>query len=544
MIKADIYYRENLKRILKENNIDKNPRPKYKDGTDAHCLFITQIFEEYDISKGEFPITTLRNTAIKTGIKELLVIYQKQLNTRLGFEENDVNWWEPWMNIQGNIGRAYSYNLESHRKDEMKKTVVKITPRIVDESFSLPINIPKNIILGSIDDRIYKSTYRDYGDYIIIDECNKDGRKYVKCQFLNTGYITEIRYDSIKNKKQHPKNNLIRTNLGIGYLDNVNDLNFTKNEIRIMKGIWSRMIRRCNDNRKEYENIFVHNRWHSFRNFINDIRYIPQYHLAKEDDFKNWELDKDYYASNCYSSETCVFLSKKENLIYRKNIQVKPIKIIENDNEYFELTYTSLGEKLCLSKGYVKLCVEKGFYKNLKFERIDDDKFVYRYELSRNQINSILKSLKTDKYSRRHIVSFWNWANIDKKELVECAYETMWSVRDVDGIMYLDMTLNQRSSDFLVANFINKTQYLALMMMVASHLEYKVGKFCHFVQNLHIYDRHINAAYEILDKVPLNIQPTIELKNNKSFYDFTLNDFIIKNIEGITKIESSLELGI
>jgi thymidylate synthase len=55
MIKADIYYRE-FKRILKENNIDKNPRPKYKDGTDAHCLFITQIFEEYDVSKGEFPL--------------------------------------------------------------------------------------------------------------------------------------------------------------------------------------------------------------------------------------------------------------------------------------------------------------------------------------------------------------------------------------------------------------------------------------------------------------------------------------------------------
>jgi thymidylate synthase len=77
MIKADIYYRE-FKRILKENNIDKNPRPKYKDGTDAHCLFITQIFEEYDI-KGEFPITTLRNTAIKTGINEILWIPRPRL---------------------------------------------------------------------------------------------------------------------------------------------------------------------------------------------------------------------------------------------------------------------------------------------------------------------------------------------------------------------------------------------------------------------------------------------------------------------------------
>jgi thymidylate synthase len=74
--------------------------------------------------------------------------------------------------------------------------------------------------------------------------------------------------------------------------------------------------------------------------------------------------------------------------------------------------------------------------------------------------------------------------------LYPCAYETIWSVRDVEGIMYLDMTLNQ-SNDYIMAGYINKIQYVALQMMVASHLNYKVGKFCHFIQNLHIYDRHI-----------------------------------------------------
>ena len=76
MNKADRYYINNLKKILDEGYLDENPRPKYIDGTPAHSKFITQVFEEYDISKGEFPITTLRNTAIKTGIKEILWIYQ------------------------------------------------------------------------------------------------------------------------------------------------------------------------------------------------------------------------------------------------------------------------------------------------------------------------------------------------------------------------------------------------------------------------------------------------------------------------------------
>ena len=61
--------------------------------------------------------------------------------------------------------------------------------------------------------------------------------------------------------------------------------------------------------------------------------------------------------------------------------------------------------------------------------------------------------------------------------------------------LYLDMTLTQRSSDYIMAGYINKMQYVAFQMMVAGHLGYKVGHFSHIVQNLHIYDRH--AAMEL-----------------------------------------------
>jgi len=95
-----------------------------------------------------------------------------------------------------------------------------------------------------------------------------------------------------------------------------------------------------------------------------------------------------------------------------------------------------------------------------------------------------------------------------------------------------------------MAKSINSSQYVALQMMVAGHLGYKVGKFCHLVQNLHIYDRHINAMNELLNKEPLNEQPILTLKENKNFYDYTIDDFIIENIENITKIKSSIELAI
>jgi hypothetical protein len=332
MNKADYYYKENLIKIKNEGCWDKNPRPKYKDGTPAYTKFITQVFEEYDINKGEFPIPTLRNTAIKTGIKEIFAIYQDQVNTREGFVNAGVTWWEEWMNSEGNIGRAYSHNIESHRPNEMKKSVIKIKPKIVDNVFSKLKEIPKKEILKSIDNKIYQTNYRNYGEYIIINSFLKEKRKYITCQFLNTGYITTIREDSLK-KGQHPKNNLIRTNLNIGYLDKYDDLKFSKKEIKILHNIWTKMFKRCYSlNYKEYyNNIFIHQDWHSFRQFLIDIKYIPQYFLAKENNFIGWSLDKDYYGSNCYSKDTCVFLTTQENQIYKRN-QINTIKITDNNN--------------------------------------------------------------------------------------------------------------------------------------------------------------------------------------------------------------------
>ena len=142
-------------------------------------------------------------------------------------------------------------------------------------------------------------------------------------------------------------------------------------------------------------------------------------------------------------------------------------------------------------------------------------------------------------------MNLYQQADLDEtKGLFPSANETLWSCREVDGEMYLDLTLMQRSNDYIMAGYINKIQYVALQMMFASHLGYKTGVFNHFVQNLHVYGRHNNAMDELLAREPLKQQPTISLKENKNFYDFTVSDFIIEGTEGITKIESPLEIAI
>jgi thymidylate synthase len=276
MNKADKYYIENLNKIMTEGYLDENPRPKYADGTLAYTKFITQVFEEYDLQHGEFPITTLRNTAIKTGIKEILWIYQDQDSQLSTAHDRGIKWWDEWNIGDDSIGQRYGATVK-------------------------------------------------------------------------------------------------------------------------------------------------------------------------------------------------------------------------------------------------------------------------RYDL----INNLLQNLKKDPFGRRHIMNLYQEHDLNEsKGLFPCAYETIWSVRKQDDNYILDMTLIQRSNDYIMAGYINKIQYVALQMMIASHLGYQVGKFCHYVQNLHIYDRHFTAVEEILIREPLDLQPSILLTENKSFYDFSINDFIIKDIENIQKLSLKLELAI
>ena len=83
MTKADTIFKENIERILNEGVFSEQARPKYKDGTVANSKYVTGAFAEYDLSKGEFPITTLRPIAIKSAIKEVSLVWYIQDQTWL-----------------------------------------------------------------------------------------------------------------------------------------------------------------------------------------------------------------------------------------------------------------------------------------------------------------------------------------------------------------------------------------------------------------------------------------------------------------------------
>ena len=169
---------------------------------------------------------------------------------------------------------------------------------------------------------------------------------------------------------------------------------------------------------------------------------------------------------------------------------------------------------------------------------------VSRYDL----INKLIKDIENDPYGRRKIVSLWQEADLaETAGLAPCAFLTIWNVRGD----YLDMCLIQRSGDMLTASGpggINEIQYAALLMMIARHTGYKPGVFTHFVANEQIYDRHMEAAEEMLkrfeEKEADGLRPMLVLNSEKTdFYDFTIDDFTMIDYNPI-KPQLKLELGI
>lgn len=106
---ADRIFVENCKNILENGVWDKefDVRPIWEDGTPAYTKKCFAIVNRYDLEK-EFPIMTLRRTAIKTAVNELLWIWQKKSNN---IHDLKGKIWDKWADENGSIGTAYGYQL-------------------------------------------------------------------------------------------------------------------------------------------------------------------------------------------------------------------------------------------------------------------------------------------------------------------------------------------------------------------------------------------------------------------------------------------------
>ena len=109
MSKADKLFVNMCRDILRDGFSSEGQivRARWEDGTPAHTIKKFGIVNRYDLQE-EFPALTLRRTAFKSAVDEMLWIWQKKSNN---IHELKSHIWDEWADEDGSIGKAYGYQL-------------------------------------------------------------------------------------------------------------------------------------------------------------------------------------------------------------------------------------------------------------------------------------------------------------------------------------------------------------------------------------------------------------------------------------------------
>ena len=143
-----------------------------------------------------------------------------------------------------------------------------------------------------------------------------------------------------------------------------------------------------------------------------------------------------------------------------------------------------------------------------------------------DQIAAVVESLKHNPDSRRHIVSAWNVADIDRMALPPC--HALFQFYVAEG--RLSCQLYQRSADVFLGVPFNIASYALLTMMMAQVCGLKPGDFVHTLGDAHIYLNHFDQVHEQLSRTPralpvMKLNPAVDSIFGFRYEDFTLEGY-------------------
>lgn len=138
-----------------------------------------------------------------------------------------------------------------------------------------------------------------------------------------------------------------------------------------------------------------------------------------------------------------------------------------------------------------------------------------------DQLSNVMRSLKENPDSRRHIVSAWNVADVDNMALPPC--HSLFQFYVADG--RLSCQLYQRSADLFLGVPFNIASYALLTMMVAKVCGYTAGDFVHTLGDAHIYLNHFEQVETQLGRTPRKLPEMIIHGNQKDIFSFEYEDF-------------------
>jgi thymidylate synthase len=144
-----------------------------------------------------------------------------------------------------------------------------------------------------------------------------------------------------------------------------------------------------------------------------------------------------------------------------------------------------------------------------------------------DQITKVIEQIRSNPDSRRHIVSAWNVADVDKMALPPC--HLLFQFYVASG--RLSCQLYQRSADMFLGVPFNIASYALLTMMVAQATGLMPGEFVHALGDAHLYSNHLDQVDTQLSREPHPL-PTMMLNPEvSSIFEFGYDDFQLSDYQ-------------
>jgi thymidylate synthase len=151
-----------------------------------------------------------------------------------------------------------------------------------------------------------------------------------------------------------------------------------------------------------------------------------------------------------------------------------------------------------------------------------------------DQVQRLIDGLKNNPFSRRHIISAWNPAQVDKMALPPChAFLQFYVSADKK---YLSCQLYQRSADVFLGVPFNIASYALMTAMIAQVCGYEAKEFVHTLGDAHIYKDHFDVVRTQMEREPLPLSKLVLNKDVTSIFDFTIDDIKLEDYQSHGKL--------
>jgi thymidylate synthase len=146
-----------------------------------------------------------------------------------------------------------------------------------------------------------------------------------------------------------------------------------------------------------------------------------------------------------------------------------------------------------------------------------------------DQLAYVENELRTNPFSRRIMMSYWNPTDFDKTSLLPCHFTCQFYVTERYGERYLSCHFVMRSNDLFLGNPFNIFSYAVLTYILAMRCDMKPDRLVYSVGDAHIYKNHLEQVAEQLHRSPRPF-PKLRLNSEvrtKSIDNITVDDFDI-----------------